>query len=113
MNTQKLLVEYSKGAEFITLADIIYCRASDNWTTIVIKGQSFYHVCQTLKTIEKGINRKHFLRVHRSYLVNLYQIEKILGSYEKLKMTESHTIPVSRRKRKQLKHTLKTILNLV
>ncbi|MGM0582860.1 MAG: LytR/AlgR family response regulator transcription factor [Bacteroidota bacterium] len=112
MNADKLLVEHSRGAEFVPLADIIYCRAKDNWTTIALKGQTFFQVSQTLKTMEERINNKHFLRVHRSYLVNLPQIEKIHGAYNHLEMTDGQTIPVSRRRKNELKKALKIVMKL-
>ena len=113
MDTKNLFIEPCKGAEFISLADIIYCRAEKNWTIIALKGQIFFQVCQTLKTIEERINSDNFLRVHRSYLVNLHHIEKVQGSYEQLKMTEGHSIPVSRRKKKELKQALRKVMKLV
>ncbi|MGM0582861.1 MAG: LytTR family transcriptional regulator DNA-binding domain-containing protein [Bacteroidota bacterium] len=61
MSTQELLIEHPKGAEFIPLADIIYCQAKDNWTIIALKGHSFFQVSQTLKIMEERINKKHFL----------------------------------------------------
>jgi len=113
MDNKKLLIELPKGAEFIPLADIIYCRANNNWTIIALKGQIFLQVCQTLKTIEDRINSQHFLRVHRSYLVNLHQIDKIQGAYERVVMTERHIFPVSRRRKKELKQALKTTMKLI
>lgn len=113
MANKKILIEHTKGAEFISVADILYCRANDNWTIVALKGQSFQQVCQTLKSIEERINSDHFTRVHRSYLVNLQQIDKIQGCYEELKMTESHTVPVSRRRKKELKQALKTTMKLM
>ena len=113
MDNKKLLIEHAEGAEFIPLADIIYCQAKDNWTIIALKEHSFCQVCQTLKSIEERINSDHFTRVHRSYLVNLQQIDKIQGCYEELKMTESHTVPVSRRRKKELKQALKTTMKLM
>ena len=113
MDNKKLLIELPKGAEFIPLADIIYCRANNNWTIIALKGQIFLQVCQTLKTIEERINSDNFLRVHRSYLVNLHHIEKIQGCCEQLEMIEGHSVPVSRRRKKELKQTLRNVMKLV
>jgi two-component system LytT family response regulator len=113
MANKKILIEHTKGAEFISVTDILYCRANDNWTIVALKGQSFKQVCQTLKIIERRISSGYFMRVHRSYLVNLHQIEKIQGCYDELKMTEGHTVPVSRRKKKEVKQALRVIMKLV
>ena len=113
MTNKNLLIEHPEGTEFIPLTDIVYCRAEKNWTIIALKGQSFFQVCQTLKTIEKRINSDDFLRVHRSYLVNLHHIEKIQGCYEQLEMTEGHSVPVSRRRKKELKQALRKVMKLV
>ena len=113
MTNKNLLIEHPEGTEFIPLTDIVYCRAEKNWTIIALKGQTFFQVCQTLKTIEKRINSDNFLRVHRSYLVNIHHIEKIQGCYEQLEMIEGHSVPVSRRRKKELKQALKIAINLV
>ena len=77
------------------------------------RGQTFFQVCQTLKAIEERINSDNFLRVHRSYLVNIHHIEKIQGCYEQLEMIKGHSVPVSRRKKKELKQALRKVMKLV
>ena len=62
---------------------------------------------------EERINSDNFLRAHRSYLVNLHHIEKIQGCCEQLEMIEGHSVPVSRRRKKELKQTLRNVMKLV
>jgi len=113
MTNKRLFIEHPKGSEFIPLTDIIYCRAEKNWTIIALKDQTFVQICQTLKSIEERINSDYFLRVHRSYLLNLHHIEKIQGCYERLEMTEGHSLPVSRRRKNELKQALRKVMKLV
>jgi len=113
MTNKTLFIEHTKCSGFIPLADIIYCRAEKNWTIIALKGQIFFQVCQTLENIEGRINSDNFLRVLRSYPVNLHHIEKIQGCYEQLEMTEDHSVPVSRRRKKELKQALRKVMKLV
>ena len=55
---------------FIKKADIIYCKADDNYCEIYTTNK-MYTISKPLKEIEKSINKTLFIRIHRSYLVNL------------------------------------------
>jgi len=113
MNSQHLLAEYSCGIDFYPQLDIVYCRSRNNSTTIMLKGYSTCTTSKTLKDIESNLQSCHFLRVHRSYLVNLMHVEGISGSFSWLHMKDGHTIPVSRWKRNHVKESLKRYLSWV
>lgn len=67
--------------------EIVYLEASGNYTNIVSESQS-YKIYQPLYKIEEELDPKRFLRIHRSYIVNIGKIRladatKItLGNYE-------------------------------
>ncbi|QTV05602.1 LytR/AlgR family response regulator transcription factor [Faecalibacter bovis] len=65
-----LLFSSVNELNFIKIDEIIYCKASDNYCEIYTISKSFT-ISKPLKEIEKSINRNVFVRVHRSYLVNL------------------------------------------
>lgn len=113
MNTQHLHTEYSCGIDFYPQLDIIYCRSRNDWTTIMLKGYSTCNTRKTLKDIELKLQSSHFLRVHRSYLVNLMHVDRISGSFLWLHMKDGHTVPVSRWKRGHVKESLREFLGWV
>lgn len=65
-----LLFSTSNEIIFIKIADIIYCKADDNYCEIYTINK-MYTISKPLKEIEKSINKTSFVRIHRSYLVNL------------------------------------------
>ena len=54
----------------LKIDEIIYCKADDSYCTIYTKDASFM-VTKTLKEVEGLINKINFLRINRSYLVNI------------------------------------------
>jgi two-component system LytT family response regulator len=60
-------------------------------------------VTRSLKEIEESLEQYSFIRVHRSYLVNLNEIEKyIKGEGGYLVMSDGSTIDVARNKKETL-----------
>lgn len=65
-----LLFSTSNEIIFIKITDIVYCKADDNYCEIYTTNK-MYTISKPLKEIEKSINKTSFIRIHRSYLVNL------------------------------------------
>lgn len=65
-----LLFSSINEISFIRIDEIIYCKASDNYCEIHTS-RKLYTISKPLKEIEKAIERNSFIRVHRSYLVNI------------------------------------------
>ena len=71
-----LLFSSVNEINFIKVKEIIYCKADDNYCEInTIK--KTYTISRPLKEVEKAINRNSFVRVHRSYLVNMEFAERL------------------------------------
>jgi DNA-binding LytR/AlgR family response regulator len=75
----------------IELQNILYVEAYDNYCFIHTRQQKFL-VSQTLKYLEEKLPAQQFLRVHRSYIINLDEIKSIM---EGCVYIEKHRIPVS------------------
>lgn len=75
----------------IALKEILFVEAFDNYC-FIYTGKAKHIVSQTLKTIEEKLPGQQFLRVHRSYIINLSSIKSIL---ENCVYIEKHRIPVS------------------
>jgi len=104
----RIAFPHAKGYRFITLADIIYCESESNYTILHLAGEPKLTVCKTLGEIEDLLTHTHFLRIHRSYLVNTERIKEFIksdGGY--LIMENKFEIPVSRNKRDELGEILK------
>jgi DNA-binding LytR/AlgR family response regulator len=67
----------------VNFGDIL-CIESDHVYVCVYTAQRKYLVRTSLQNYMEQLDRNMFLRVHRSYVVNLSKIEKVLGSQIKI-----------------------------
>lgn len=71
----KITIPQQDGFEVLEVNDILYCEADDNYTNIYLKkGKKL--VSKTLKYFETTLEPHGFVRIHKSYLVNLSAIVK-------------------------------------
>jgi two-component system LytT family response regulator len=99
----KIALPTMEGLQMIPIDTIISCESDDNYTIFLLKDKKKVVVSSTLKEIEEILVDHSFVRVHRSYLINLNEIEKYLkgeGGY--LVMSDGSTIDVSRSKKEML-----------
>jgi two-component system, LytTR family, response regulator len=99
----KIALPTMEGLQMIPIDLIISCESDDNYTILKLKDKRKIIVSCTLKEIEEILEDHSFIRVHRSYMVNLNEIEKYLkgeGGY--LVMTDGSTIDVSRTRKETL-----------
>ena len=99
----KIALPTMEGLQMIPLETIISCEADDNYTMLRLKGNKKIVVSCTLKVIEELLEDHSFLRVHRSFLVNLDEVEKYVkadGGY--LVMSDGSHIYISKNKKEEL-----------
>ena len=99
----KIALPTMEGLQMIPVQSIISCEANDNYTTLVLKGNKKLVVSCTLKVIEEMLEEHSFVRVHRSFLVNLDEVEKYVkadGGY--VVMSDGSNIFISRNKKEEL-----------
>lgn len=92
----------------LKLTELVYAAAVDNYTEIYWRNEGKVAVKllrATLKNIEAQLHNQFMVRCHRSYLINVQEIESISGNTNgyKLKMKNTEVeIPVSRTKGKEI-----------
>ena len=69
----KITLPQQDGFKVLDIADIIYCKADDNYTEIFLKDKK-YLVSKTLKYFEDALKDFSFARIHKSYLVNVNEV---------------------------------------
>lgn len=74
---EKLLVKSKESMSFVTINDIILIQREDNSTVIYTQRDSFT-TSASLSDIEEKLDKDQFIRSHKSYIINLSQITKIL-----------------------------------
>ncbi|GIZ10116.1 LytTR family DNA-binding domain-containing protein [Flavobacterium sp. UMI-01] len=97
---QKIALPLSDGLTFVKIDSILYFEADGSYTHVITSNDKFL-VCKKIKEFEELLQKdSRFFRVHRSYMVNMQQIEK----YNKkegasLTFCNNKTIPIAREKK--------------
>jgi DNA-binding LytR/AlgR family response regulator len=84
--------------EKIFVDDILYVEALQNYVTIFTT-QGKFMTLLTLKQVEQNLDNRHFIRVHKSYVVSISRIQSIENNEIFL---PSSRIPISRQYRDAL-----------
>ncbi|OUR92713.1 DNA-binding response regulator [Flavobacteriales bacterium 34_180_T64] len=96
----KITIPQQNGFEIINTADILYCKADDNYTEIYLNTNKKKLVSKTLKYFEEALNDSSFARVHKSYLVNVNEVVKYFkGKGGSLLLSNGKQIMVSASKK--------------
>jgi len=103
--SDRIFVRHNDRIVKIIIADILYIEADRNYCRIHSKGKIFLLVV-TLKDIEKKLPKEYFIRVHRSYIINLLQIDEVAAKHL---VISRKAIPLSKSLRADLLTRLQTI----
>lgn len=104
----KIAVFVDERIILLTYSDIVYLESSEGKCTIKTSTQT-YKVNEALVVWEKKLSTAPFIRVHRSYIVNLEHIQEIepwFNSTYNLIMKDHSKVPVSRTHVKELKQLI-------
>lgn len=89
----------------ININDIFYVQSDRNYSRIFSKNKDSLLV-MTLKEIDEKLPDEHFIRVHRSYIVNLSHVDEVAGTHV---VINRKAIPISKSLRINLLKRLQTI----
>lgn len=108
----KIAFPTAGGIRFLDIDDIFACKADGNYTTVFLAGKEKLElVSKPLRDFEDLLSGCHFMRTHRSYLVNLRHVAEYRrsgairsadGEGGCVVLTNGVKVPVSREKRKIL-----------
>jgi len=104
----RVVIKKSGKIHVISTDEISYLEAQDDYVMIYTESERFLKQ-QTMKYFEKHLDGESFIRVHRSYIINVTSIERI-EPYEKtnfiLILKDGSKVPVSRSGMQVLKSKL-------
>ena len=78
---ERIVVKYAGKIRIIPVAEIHYFEAADDYVKIYTKEGSFLKN-KTMGYFEGTLPPQHFVRIHRSYIINITEITRI-DPYEK------------------------------
>jgi two-component system, LytTR family, response regulator len=105
---ERIVVKTGTKVKIIPVADVQYLQADDDYVSVFTQEGSFLKN-KTMSFFEQTLNPRHFVRVHRSYILSVQEITRI-DPYEKdshLAILKSGAkIPVSKTGYAKLKQVL-------
>lgn len=101
VGSQKILLHSATEAHYIHVDDIISIQAINNYSEFHIKDGRKIMISKTLKDFEEQLQEyKFFFRVHKSSIININHIERILkGDSLTVELSSKGRVDVSLRKR--------------
>ena len=91
----------------ILVSEALYLEACENYTFIYLQNGKRFIGSKPLKHYEDLLNEKDFVRIHRSFLVQLSHIKEYENKYRLLHLSNNTMLSVSYRK----KSTVNKIIN--
>lgn len=74
-----IFIRDSNTVKRIRLADILFLEAQGDYVKVVAEG-NIYQIHSSLKSVEDKIPKSIFLRVHRSFIINLSKVDTVEGN---------------------------------
>ncbi|WP_088340502.1 LytR/AlgR family response regulator transcription factor [Robiginitalea sediminis] len=98
----KVTLPQQDGFEVLDVSDIHYCKADDNYTEIHLEKRRVV-VSKTLKYFEEALQEYPFVRIHKSYLVNVSEVVRYRrGKGGSVVLASGKELPVSPSRKKDL-----------
>ncbi|MFD0863636.1 LytR/AlgR family response regulator transcription factor [Sungkyunkwania multivorans] len=99
----KITIPTQEGFEVLSVEDITFCKADDNYTELFLSSGKKILVSKTLKYFEEALSQYPFARVHKSFLVNVNAVVKYKkGKGGSVVLDNGKEIMVSASKKKEL-----------
>lgn len=103
--SDRIFVKHKEKMVKVFIEDILFLEADRNYSKISTKNKE-YLLGTTLKIMEDKLPKPQFIRVHRSFLVNLKQIDEVSENHV---IINQKAIPLSISMREDLLKRLRTI----
>jgi two-component system LytT family response regulator len=102
----RLALPTKEGVHYLQPADIIRCEAVGNYTKFFVEGNKTYLISKTLGEYDALLASQHFIRTHKSHLVNKKFISFI--DHDGFAVLKDKTkVEVSRRRKEEVMEALK------
>ena len=96
----KLCIPSLKGFQVVELKDILYCEASGSYTNFFFVDKHSICTAKTIHDYEDLLEDAGFVRIHKSFLVNLLHVKEYLrGEGGSVILSNGHEVEVARRKK--------------
>ena len=94
----KLALSTTEGVSFFDPAHIMYCEGENNYTRFVFIHHKPILISKTLAEYEEMLSEYHFIRIHKSYLINKKYVMKV-DKEGVVTMKDGKVLMISRRRK--------------
>ncbi|WP_276166189.1 response regulator [Zobellia alginiliquefaciens] len=101
----RVFIRYNGKMEKLLLDDMLYIEANRNYCTVVTQTKRFV-LSQTLKIMQERLPKANFVRVHRSFIVNISKLDTIADDHL---VINRKVIPLSKSQKELLFQRIQTI----
>ena len=110
-SSMKLCIHDSKGFSVVFISEILYCEADSSYTVFFLENGKKIISSKTLSDYESILDTNDFIRIHRSYLININHVKEYKkGEGGTVIMSNKAEIEVSRRKKDEFIFRMKNII---
>ena len=100
----RFMVRVGTRTSFVRVEDVDWVEASDYYAALHVGGAT-HLVRETMQEIERRLDPRHFVRVHRSAIVNVTRVREIraaAGGRQEVVLRDGTRLPIGRGRREQL-----------
>jgi two-component system LytT family response regulator len=103
-----LVVTSERGDILIPVDDIDWIEADDYYAALHVRDRR-HHMREALQSLEKRLDSRQFIRVHRSAMVNLARVREVRShlTLSEVVLNSGARVPLSRRRRHQVEQALR------
>ncbi len=84
----------------VNLSEILFVKGEREYVKIVFENKKSIMTLMNMKTVEEELPSSTFMRVHRSYIVNLFKIDKV--DKNSIFYGNEHEVPISEQHKEKL-----------
>ena len=106
----RLAVPTKNGRIFVDEKNILYCKAEGSYTTLYLVDSEAILITRGLRKVHEAITPGVFVRIHHSYIVNIYHIVNFSVNRKNcVTLTDGTILSVSRNRKKSFFEKYKVI----
>ena len=108
---KKIAIHYCKELKIFDKEEIIYLEADGRYTKIHFKNMNPIICAKLLKNFESVLTM-NFIRIHRSYIVNISYITKLIN-YKIIELADGTKLPIARRRYKSIVKRISSNIEII
>ncbi len=97
--SKNISVSTSEGVEYINIDEIIYILADGSYSHLYMTNKQNMVVSKNIMEFELLLTDKDFFRCHKSYLINLNFVKKLITNDNYIELKDGSKVIISRRKK--------------